>query len=82
MGGFRIYTTIMSDTEFARWRRKQSLTQDEAAVALGVAVRTIKEWERGIDHKGNPRIPPEGVRKVMKAIDRGIYLEPWPERSE
>lgn len=56
------------------------MTQPEAARALGVSVTTIKQYERGKHlSTGNKLVPPEPVRKVMRAIANGIRLDPWPE---
>jgi transcriptional regulator with XRE-family HTH domain len=69
----------MSGTEFAKWRARLGITQAEAAVALGVSIRTIKEYEAGVDFKDRARKPPLAIRKVMASMVKGLYLEPWPE---
>jgi transcriptional regulator with XRE-family HTH domain len=61
----------MQDTNFARWRRSVGFTQSQAAEALGVDIRTVKDYEAA------KREPPLAVRKIMRAYSVGVYLEPW-----
>lgn len=55
-----------------KWREKQGLTQDEAARRLGITPRNYQAYE------GGEYLPPRTVRKLMRAIDMGVELEPWP----
>jgi DNA-binding transcriptional regulator YiaG len=48
--------------ELKRWRHQHDVTQMEAAVALGVTLRAIENWESGIH---NPTYS-ASIRKLMK----------------
>ena len=37
----------MTPTDFRAWRATMGCTQQQAALALGVSLRTIKAWEGG-----------------------------------
>ncbi|OFV73578.1 integrase core domain protein [Rhodococcus erythropolis] len=56
--------------EFLRLRT-EGVTRREAAVAVGVHLRTAKDWDRGIRKVGNSRIYPDG-RKVD--YTRGVTI--------
>ena len=37
----------MTPAAFRAWRKSLAITQTEAAILLGVSLRTIQEWEAG-----------------------------------
>jgi len=37
----------MTPATLRRWRKSLAITQAEAAIRLGVSLRTIQEWEAG-----------------------------------
>lgn len=45
----------MTGEEFKRWREKFDLTQEQLAVALGIAPNTVARWER--DERAIPPTP-------------------------
>lgn len=68
----------MSNTSFARWRRKLGLTQEEAARTLGVTLRTAQNYDSGKTSNGQPSVPPYPVRVLMWIIEKGIKFDAWP----
>lgn len=56
--------------EIAECRKQWGLSQAELAFALGVAKRTVEEWEKA----GSTRAPGY-LRLALAALDRGI--PPW-----
>jgi DNA-binding transcriptional regulator YiaG len=50
--------------ELKRWRHQHDITQMEAAVALGVTLRAIENWETGTRSPAYPA----AIRKLMKAV--------------
>ncbi len=80
----------MTPSAFRAWRRAQGLTQAKAAVELGVALLTIKRWEKGErpwkpDKHGKPTPLeiPRTVALACAAIAAGLnadFPEPSPSR--
>jgi DNA-binding transcriptional regulator YiaG len=72
----------MSNTSFARWRKRMDLTQEQAARVLGVTLRTVQHWESGKTSAGADSSPPYPVRLAMAALAKSPEMEPWPEGLE
>lgn len=68
----------MSNTSFARWRKRMDLTQEGAARLLDVSLRTAQHWDVGKTSAGAVSVPPLAVRIAMAALLRDPGIEAWP----
>lgn len=59
-------TQPMSPAELRMVREAVGLTQEDLAVWLGVADRTVRRWEAGTSHV------PDGVREALEARERAL----------
>lgn len=66
----RVSTRAM-ETSFKAWRKRVDLTQEGAARAIGVTLRTVQHWEKGTVEL------PEYALRLMTAIASGADTEPW-----
>lgn len=63
--------------------RRNGLTHREAALILGVSERTSKQYAAGMHSTTKkPLEIPEPIRKLMRAKDMGIVLDPLPLGGE
>lgn len=61
-------SNALTGTEFRNWRALMGYSQQDAARAMGVTVRTVKRWDVN------------GVGKSIALCCAALYhrLEPWP----
>lgn len=71
----------MTPEQFKAWRKHMDLTQAEAAEALGVALGTVKLYERGMRADGGTRavVIPKNIALACAAIALGIKDYAGPE---
>lgn len=60
----------MSARDFKRWRKAMSLSQKEAAQALGLKRRILQYYEKG-ERDGDPVAIPKTVRLACFALVQG-----------
>ncbi|KAA0970906.1 XRE family transcriptional regulator [Aureimonas fodinaquatilis] len=66
----------MTSQEFKAWRSALSLSKKEAAMALGLSIPSIYNYELGYRREdGRPVIIPRPVALACAALANG--LEPW-----
>lgn len=63
----------MTPSEFRAWRARMGYTQQQAAAALGVSLRTVKSWESGF------AAPPAFLPLACAALAAG--LGPWGDND-
>lgn len=56
----------MTPSEFRAWRARMGYTQQQAAAALGVSLRTVKSWESGF------AAPPAFLALACAALSAGL----------
>lgn len=62
-----------ADTLIARWRKRVGLSQRAAAAALGLALTSYQDQERGTNRKtGQPIRVPLSLLLACAAIEAGI----------
>ncbi|MGL4881590.1 MAG: helix-turn-helix domain-containing protein [Waterburya sp.] len=61
------------DTEFKKLRKGASLSQEELAFKIGVAVSTIRRWEHG---QAEPTMTREQMERFCKAINKKFKTLP------
>ena len=59
----------MTPADLRAWRAAMFLTQQQAAEALGVSLRTVKSWEAGF------AAPPAFLALACAALAAGV--DPW-----
>ena len=63
----------MTPTDFRAWRKRLSLTQEEAAAALGISTSMISNYEAGeIRSTDHPAPIPKTVALACAAVARGL----------
>lgn len=61
------------DTAVARWRQRMGLSQRAAAAALGLALTTYQDQERGTSRTtGGPLRTPQTLLLACAAIEAGV----------
>jgi transcriptional regulator with XRE-family HTH domain len=66
----------MSAAEFRAWRKQLSLTQREAAAALGLSLSQVSDYESGLKRgTDRPAIIPRTVALACRAISGGLSIE-------
>jgi transcriptional regulator with XRE-family HTH domain len=71
----------MRPQDFKRWRKALSLSQKEAAEALGLKRRVVQYYEKG--ERGGEKVKiPKTVRLACAALSQGLADYQGPEKPE
>jgi transcriptional regulator with XRE-family HTH domain len=71
----------MASEQFRAWRHSLSLSQPEAAEALGLSRETVSNYERGSREGGRPVSIPKSVELACAALAIGVRGYNGPEGS-
>ncbi len=71
----------MRPEDFKRWRKSLSLSQKEAAEALGLKRRVVQYYEKG-ERDGEKVVIPKAVRLACFALSRGVTDYGGPSKQE
>lgn len=71
----------MKPEEFKRWRKSLSLSQKQAAEALGLKRRVVQYYEKG-ERNGEKVVIPKAVRLACFALAQGVNDYRGPSKQE